>query len=350
MIQNNSVEGVKCENLRTPIAVDCIINHFVLVLVRHSHKKMVEIKRSSQFSDDLVKSLFELRSGSDLIDVTLVSGDGTQFGAHKVVLAASSLFFKSILTSFNQTHLLFYLRGVSSSVLGQMLEFLYEGKVSLPENEISEFLSFAKEINLNGLQEEFVAERHQDTVVYLPKELESKSKLQNVADTKVEYISEVDKKLLHIFQAGGNSCGTDRTEEKSSFGDLSQNTKWLKRVRSQQKFCNFEGCDYVTNDNSKLRRHKEVKHDLERREPIVCKTIACGKRFKTSSEFKDHREKCFMTCPSNACNSKFTIPESLEVHRRKHELGEIKEHRFLLKKAENPEASLKRIWDVIQKT
>ena len=306
--------------------------------------KMVEIRRSNQFSDDLVRLISELRTGGDLIDVTLVSGDGKQFGAHRIILAASSPFFKSILTSFNQTHPLFYMRGVSSFVLSRILEFLYEGKVSLPENEINDFISFAKEINIKGIEEN-AAER----IVYLQKppiHQDLESQVPNLAETKVEYVSEVDKKLLHIFKAE-RSNQTVKTEERTNAGDLSQNSKWLERVQSQKKFCNY--CDYVTNGNSKLKRHKEVKHDMERREPIVCKTTSCGKSFKTSSGFKEHKEKCYMTCPSNACNSKFTIPESLETHRRKHELGEIKEHRFLLKKAENSEASLKRIWDVIQK-
>ena len=311
--------------------------------------KMVEIRRSSQSSDELVRLMSQLRADGDLIDVTLVSGDGKQFGAHRIILAASSPFFKSILTSFNQTHPLLYMRGVSSFALSWTLEFLYKGKVSVPENEISDFLSFAKEMNIKGLEEN-AAER-EDTVVYLPKssvQPDLESKFSNVVEAKVEYVSEVDKKLLHIFNAeGGNQ--TVKTEERTNdAGDLSQNTKWLERVQSQKKFCNY--CDYVTNGNSKLKRHKEVKHDVERREPIVCKTISCGKSFKTSSGFKEHKENCFMTCPSNACNSKFTIPESLETHRRKHELGEIKEHRFLVKKAENSEASLKRIWDAIQKT
>ena len=311
---------------------------------------MVEIRRSSQFSDDLAKSVSELRNANDLIDVTLVSGDGKQFFAHRLILAASSPFFKSILTNSlsGQPHPILYMRGVSSLVLSWVLELFYQGKVAVPENEISDFLSFAKEININGLQENTV--EREGTIVYLPgisPELESK--ISTVVETKVEFTSEVDKKLLHIFQPEEKSKHAVKREERTNVvGDLSQNSKWLQRVQSQKKFCNH--CDYVTNGNSKLKRHKEVRHDMERRDPIVCKTTSCGESFKTSSGFKEHREKCFMTCPSNACNSKFTIPESLEIHRRKHELGEIKEHRFLLKKPENSEASLKRIWDGIQKT
>ena len=161
---------------------------------------MVEISRSSHFSDELKKYMSELRKGSDLIDVTLVSGDGKQFAAHRIVLAASSPFFKSIFISFNRPHPILYMRGVSSFVLGGILEFLYKGIVTVPENEIGDFLSFAKEMNIKGLQE-YAAER-EDTIVYLPKSPvspESESKMSDVVETKVEYVSEVDKKLLHIF-------------------------------------------------------------------------------------------------------------------------------------------------------
>ena len=143
---------------------------------------MVEIKRSSQFSDDLTKSVSELRNAGDLIDVTLVSGDGKQFAAHRVILAASSPFFKSILSSFtgSQTHPILYMRGVNSFFLSWVLEFLYQGKVALPENEISDFLSFAKEMKINGLQE-YAEEGKEATIVYLPEVFpELESKMSNV--------------------------------------------------------------------------------------------------------------------------------------------------------------------------
>ena len=261
------------------------------------------ILKSSQISDTLARSVSDLRAGADLIDVTLVSGDGKQFGAHRVILAAQSSFFKSILTStVNQNHPLIYIGGVKSSAIGHVLEFLYEGKVEVPEHEFNDFLSFAKEINIKGLEE--YNDESKNAAVYLPAS----------EDTKLErnerYASQVDTKLSHIFQPEPVKPDV-KTKETS--GDLSQNPKWLERVRSQKKFC--DECDYVTNGNSKLRRHKEVRHDQERREPVVCKTISCGKSFTKSSELREHREKCFMTCPSNACNSKFTIPESLEIHR-----------------------------------
>ena len=246
----------------------------------------------------------ELRAGADLIDVTLVSGDGKQFGAHRVILAAQSSFFKAILTStVNQNHPLIYISGVKSCAIGHVLDFIYEGNVRVPEHEFNDFLSFAKEINIKGLEEHNVDES-KNAVVYLPASEETK------LERSEKYASQVDTKLSHIFQP--ETVKPD-AKTKETRDDLSQNPKWLERVRSQKKFC--DECDYVTNDNSKLRRHKEVRHDQERREPVVCKTFSCGKSFTKSSELREHREKCFMTCPSNACNAKFTIPESLEIHR-----------------------------------
>ena len=107
------------------------------------------VLKSSQISDTLARSVSELRAGADLIDVTLVSGDGKQFDAHRVILAAQSFFFKSILTStVNQNHPLIYISGIKSSAIGHVLEFIYEGKVGVPEHEFNDFLSFAKEINI----------------------------------------------------------------------------------------------------------------------------------------------------------------------------------------------------------
>ena len=48
----------------------------------------------NDFKDNISTSFGDLRSDKDLTDVTLVSEDGQQVEAHKLVLASSSPFFQ----------------------------------------------------------------------------------------------------------------------------------------------------------------------------------------------------------------------------------------------------------------
>ena len=51
----------------------------------------------NDFHSNILKSFRELRNEEDFYDVTIVSDDQKQLSAHKVVLSASSEYFKNIL-------------------------------------------------------------------------------------------------------------------------------------------------------------------------------------------------------------------------------------------------------------
>ena len=78
----------------------------------------------SDFQSSLSQSFSVLREESDFYDVTLVSDDHTQISAHKLVLSASSQFFKSILKKNPHSHPLLYLSGVDSTSLGFVLDYI----------------------------------------------------------------------------------------------------------------------------------------------------------------------------------------------------------------------------------
>ena len=63
----------------------------------------------------------------EFTDVTLACEDGKQVEAHKVILAASSPFFKDILKRNKHPHPLIYMRGLKSEDLLAIIDFLYFG-------------------------------------------------------------------------------------------------------------------------------------------------------------------------------------------------------------------------------
>ena len=90
--------------------------HATYVSIRATCKMSASEKLCLQwndFKDNVSSSFGELREDKDLIDVTLACEDGKQVEAHKVVLAASSPFFKDILKRNKHPHPLIYMRGLT---------------------------------------------------------------------------------------------------------------------------------------------------------------------------------------------------------------------------------------------
>ena len=86
----------------------------------------------------------------DFLDVTLVC-DNKQVEAHKVIIAACSPFFKSILRRNPHQHPLLYLKGVLYDDLVSVLHFMYKGEVKIAQEQLNSFLSVAEDLQVKGL-------------------------------------------------------------------------------------------------------------------------------------------------------------------------------------------------------
>lgn len=109
---------------------------------------------SLRSSDDLLRIL---QHDEDFLDVTLCC-DGpeeTKLEAHKAILASSSSVFKEILNAnkpFQSNGILtVYLRGVAYEDLSLLLDFIYQGEVSVPKQSITTFISLAEDLKVSGL-------------------------------------------------------------------------------------------------------------------------------------------------------------------------------------------------------
>ena len=106
----------------------------------------------NDFQDNVKTAFGHLRDTTDFVDVTLASEDGQQIEAHKVILAASSPFFQSILKKNKHSHPLIYLKGMKSDDLTAIVDFLYFGEASVYQENFESFLAIAEELQLKGLE------------------------------------------------------------------------------------------------------------------------------------------------------------------------------------------------------
>ena len=84
-----------------------------------------------------------------LADITLLSQEMVSFRVHKVVLGASSRLLERLVVE-HPTPLLF-LRGISSSMLEVLIQFVYLGEVEVPQDMVEELLETAQDLGVQGL-------------------------------------------------------------------------------------------------------------------------------------------------------------------------------------------------------
>ena len=95
----------------------------------------------NDFQDIVQASFAELRNDTDFTDVTLACEDQS-IKAHKVVLSSCSPFFKRLLKSHQHPQPLIYMRGVKSSVLTAIVDFIYLGEANVFQEHLESFLAF----------------------------------------------------------------------------------------------------------------------------------------------------------------------------------------------------------------
>ena len=114
-------------------------------------KDMVQMSWSD-FQKSTTGFVSESRLNSDFTDVTLVCNDRelTQVTAHKIILAAGSTFFESLLRRVSQSCPLIFLRGVETVELETILSFLYTGEASVQKARLEKFLAVANDLGVKG--------------------------------------------------------------------------------------------------------------------------------------------------------------------------------------------------------
>ena len=119
----------------------------------------------NDFKDSALTAFRLLRDDKDFADVTLVSEDGEQVEAHKVILATSSPFFNKLLRRNKlHTHPLIFMRGVKYNDLEAIVEFIYFGETNVDQENLDSFLAIAEELQLKGLVETNVEEKKSETI------------------------------------------------------------------------------------------------------------------------------------------------------------------------------------------
>jgi len=119
----------------------------------------------NDFESSLSRSFKELRGEADLIDVWLCSEAGEReeaapVAAHRLVLSACSGVLRRLLRRQGAGPApglapgVVYLRGVASQDLQNIVSFMYDGEVSIAQDQLNSFLAAAEDLQVKGLTQD----------------------------------------------------------------------------------------------------------------------------------------------------------------------------------------------------
>ena len=238
--------------------------------------------RWNDFQCTVSQSFDLLRKEKDLFDVTLVSDDEVQISAHKLVLSASSNFFKNILRKNSHSHPLLYLSGVNSHSLGLVLDYIYQGEVQIYQEDLNVFLDVAQKLKIEGLQsnntnnpssenlkEEMAKfETNSDSDYYITIEDQN----QEPADNKVPVMKRPPSYSNTVATVNGMS-----TSVEDKIQELIERSEGMNYCR---------GCDYKTNKLFNMKEHVEIHI-----EGLSYPCQLCNKTFRSKNSLRRHYKR-----------------------------------------------------------
>ena len=232
----------------------------------------------NDFQANVASSFRKLRSEEDFYDVTLVSDDRQQLSAHKIVLSASSEYFKTVLKSNKHSHPLLCLNGVNTGDLKNILDFIYNGEIQIYQEDLDQFLDIAQRFQLEGL---------------------NGGEESNTNDTE-----QFEDKAFQTDE-GGRMDIIGKGESKSVVSVVKpQKTMVIESAN----FDNLEELDQMLNDMI-----ERVDGDGKNR-----RCLRCGKISRDYFNAKEHAETHIegLSFPCQYCNKSFRSRHSLRTHTR----------------------------------
>jgi len=108
--------------------------------------------RWNNHQTNLVNVFDQLLQNEAFCDVTLAV-DGKTIKCHQMVIAAASPYFQSIFTENTCRHPIVFLKDVTYTQIRYLLEYVYYGEASVPEDELPALLRIAETLKIKGLVE-----------------------------------------------------------------------------------------------------------------------------------------------------------------------------------------------------
>ena len=232
----------------------------------------------NEYETNISSTFKDLRNDQDFVDVTLAGDGDFQIEVHKIVLAASSPFFNSLLKKNRKEDMypLVYLKGVTERNLRSVVDFIYHGEVNVFQEDLKDFLAVAEDLKLRGL-------RQDDDVLEEPRDEDDsiKTGCQVTDDPRNNKDIENNQGDESCDQNGPTKMVVEETDDIEQMID-----SMMVRV-SGEWICGICGKKAGKFKNN-LRKHVEIAHVDQQGKPCQF----CGKTFKSRPNLYAHMRRC----------------------------------------------------------
>ena len=236
----------------------------------------------NDFQNLVQLSFGDLRTDNDFTDVTLTCEDQS-IKAHKVVLSACSPFFKKLLKTHSHPQPLIYMKGMKSSSLTAIIDFLYLGEANVFQEELDNFLFLAEELQLRGF-EGISEERFQD---HQTEKKTNVSQQQNMPERRISDVKY--EKDANLFKGTVAMTNQQKTKQDSLIQPAT-----MARIESMiEKRVDGYCCTKCVHTSKHLGHMKE--HVEKHIEGLEYPCDVCNKIMRSSHSFRDHVRRY---CPS----------------------------------------------------
>ena len=251
------------------------------------------------YPDHLREMMQNMMQADNFTDVTIVTDDKKLIKAHRNILSACSPVLNDILLKmdFQTNHPFIYLRGIQSSEMESILQFIYQGEAKFAEYRLNEFLSASQSLEIKQLSKNAESEKKQlgtplaDQCEYMINETYLKRK-----DFTEDTEENNDK---------NEDLADDTGEENEKYQQLTENNKEERNDENQD----------LTEDTeiSTLNTSPSMKGDqLERQ----YKCDKCEKQFinkyRLNFHIKNTHSNVKFAC--NYCHKQFNQKVSMKIH------------------------------------
>jgi len=279
----------------------------------------------NNFQSNVSRSFSLLRTEQEFFDVSLVSEDQKMMSAHKLVLSASSPYFKHVLTQNKHSHPLLCLEGVSSAELQCVLDYIYQGEVLVYQENLDRFLEVAKRLKLEGLITQDKDEDTDHDRGSVKKTTETNSPGMDSLDTS--NVSETElfayKKLKIEIMDDSNDfsdreLSTDIKKPKRENIEVENPTKQKSKPRRRSTSSYFANAENFANNDE---IDKKIQEYIIRGQDGIFSCGHCGKTgVKTKQNLVYHLETHVenLSYPCSGCEKTFRSKQALSSHKSIH--------------------------------
>ena len=215
-----------------------------------------------------------------MFDVTLVSDDEQHISAHKLVLSASSDFFKNIIHKAKHSNPMIFLSGFKSKDLLLVIDYIYQGEVQILQTDLDQFLTVAQQLKIEGLIGGGNDSDGIHTDDYIKEDIETshtqeETVLDNVEDND-KYVAS-KKRLPRADRSVAVVSSASKVEAKAAVDDLVEKTENGFKCKACGKIS-------TSRASSDIRRHAEIHI-----EGLSFDCQLCDKTFRSRGLLNHHK-------------------------------------------------------------